>query len=100
MLNLNGENKMEEYNRNPENRPMSSTGAENRAKSRDNREKHDNRAEIDGKKGDFRDDWSEPTGETSAIPGANEKKDIGDKAAGAGLGGNKGRGTRTPGEFD
>lgn len=91
---------MEEYNRNPENRPMSSTDAENRAKSRENREEQDNRAKMDGKKGNFRDDRSEPTGETSAIPGANEDKDIGDKAAGAGLGGNKGRGTRTPGEFD
>lgn len=91
---------MEEYNRNPENRPMSSTGAENRARSSKDDEKNDNRAEMDGKKGDFNDDQSRPTGETSAIPGAEQDRDIGDKAAGAGLGGNKGRGTRTPGEFD
>jgi hypothetical protein len=53
-----------------------------------------NSADLNGKKGKFRTEELETT-DTSAIPGAENSKDVGDAAAGAGLGGNQGRGTRS-----
>lgn len=89
---------------NPEN-SASQTGAENRAGTRDyaaenrgenTREAH--RAELDGKKGKIETEHTESTGKTSAIPGA-ETKEEGTASAGAGLGGNKGTGTRNKKDF-
>ncbi|WP_224994540.1 hypothetical protein [Cesiribacter sp. SM1] len=54
----------------------------------------DNRADLNGKKGKFETEDLEKT-DVSAIPGAELNKDVGDAAAGAGLGGNQGRGTRS-----
>ena len=89
-------------NADTENR-ASRTGAENRAttdrpaeRGENTRETH--RAEIDGKKGKIETEHTEPTGKTSAIPGA-DKKEEGTAASGAGLGGNKGTGTRNKKDF-
>ncbi len=83
----------------------SQTGAENRAGTRDRsaeargeNTREANRAEIDGKKGKIKTEHTEPTGKTSAIPGA-ESKEEGTASAGAGLGGNKGTGTRNKKDF-
>lgn len=92
---------MEEYNRNPENRPLSKPRDGSLNRNEEEKQKKDKRAALNRKKGDFSgDEKARPTGDPSALPGAEEERDIGDKASGAGLGGNKGKGTRTPGEFD
>ena len=80
------------------------TGAENRAttdraaKTSTDSTREANRAEIDGKKGKIKTEHTEPTGNTSAIPGADKKQE-GSAAAGAGLGDNKGTGTRNKKDF-
>ena len=56
------------------------------------------RADMNGKKGDFKTEKLEKT-RTSAIPGAESDEDIGNAASGAGLGGNKGQGTRSKKDF-
>lgn len=98
---------MEDRNRKPidtENK-AGRTGAENRASTRDRaaeargestREAH--RAEIDGKKGRIETEHTGPTGKTSALPGADSKEE-GTASAGAGLGNNKGTGTRNKKDF-
>lgn len=53
------------------------------------------RADMNGNKGHFESEKLEETGRTSAIPGAESKDDVGEAASGAGLGGNKGQGTRS-----
>lgn len=57
-----------------------------------------NRAGMNGKKGKFETEELEKTG-TSAMPGAEEVGNVGDAASGAGLGGNKGTGTRSKKDF-
>lgn len=88
----------------PENK-ASQTGAENRtdtrdraAESRGEKTREGHRAEMDGKEGKIETEHTEPTDKTSAIPGA-EAKEEGTASAGAGLGGNKGTGTRNKKDF-
>lgn len=57
-----------------------------------------NRAELDGKTGKFETEKLEKT-DVSAIPGAEADDKIGEAASGAGLGGNKGTGTRSKKDF-
>lgn len=57
-----------------------------------------NRADMNGKEGRFESEELKKTG-TSAIPGAEEEGDVGDAASGAGIGGNKGTGTRNKKDF-
>ena len=84
-------------------RTASASGAENRnQENADRREKdkiEENRAEFNGKKGRIETEHTQPTGETSALPGAEENKEVGTAAAGAGLGGNKGTGTNNKKDF-
>jgi hypothetical protein len=64
----------------------------------------DRTAEMNGKKGEIETEHTRPTGKTSAIPG-NSSPDAkridkeGTAASGAGLGGNKGTGTRSKKDF-
>lgn len=51
------------------------------------------RAKLDGETGKFESENVSETNTDSDLPGAGEKEDIGTAASGAGLGGNKGRGT-------
>lgn len=60
--------------------------------------KDENRAELNGKEGHFETEKLEKT-DTSAVPGAESDGDIGEAASGAGLGGNKGQGTRSKKDF-
>jgi hypothetical protein len=64
----------------------------------------DRTAEMNGKKGEIETEHTQPTGKTSAIPGnsspgAEEVEREGTAASGAGLGGNKGTGTRSKKDF-
>ncbi len=64
----------------------------------------DRTAEMNNKKGKLETEHTRPTGETSAIPGNSnpEAKEIdreGTASSGAGLGGNKGTGTRNKKDF-
>lgn len=61
-------------------------------------------ATLNGKKGKIETEYTGPTGRTSAIPGhanpgAERIDDEGTAASGAGLGGNKGTGTRNKKDF-
>lgn len=92
---------MEENKKNTS-REASRTGAENRKKEKphkgeDTLDQH--RAEMDGNVGKFEDEHTRPTGRTSALPGADEDENVGTASTGAGLGGNKGTGTRKKDEF-
>lgn len=68
----------------------------NRMPDNDKAKKADveNKADLNGKEGKFKTEKLKKTG-TSALPGAEEEGKIGDEASGAGIGGNKGRGTRS-----
>lgn len=84
------------------NREFSETGAENQAKEKNEQKKRKSEeeiAEMNGRKGKIETEHTEPTGRTSAIPGADEEEDLGTSSSGAGLGGNKGTGTRRKDEF-
>ncbi len=60
----------------------------------------DTRAEMNGKVGHFETEHTEPTGEGSSIPGAEENRKIISEATGAGIGGNAGRGTASKKKLD
>jgi hypothetical protein len=62
--------------------------------------KDENRAKMDGKVGDFTSGRTEQLDDASAIPGADLDDDLENAAAGAGLGGNKGRGTQSKSSLD
>lgn len=67
-------------------------------------EGEDRTATLNGKKGKIETEHTGPTGRTSAIPGnsnpgAERIDDEGTAASGAGLGGNKGTGTRNKKDF-
>lgn len=88
------------------NRQSSRTGAENRnseTRPTDSRKGEDtldeHRADMNGKVGKFETEHTEPTGEGSDVAGAETKDEVGTSSAGAGLGGNKGTGTRKKSEF-
>lgn len=97
--------------RTPENskRPVSERDAQPRSPFRDREpeergEGEDRTAELNGKKGKIETEHTRPTGRTSAIPGnsnpdAKEIDDEGTASSGAGLGGNKGTGTRNKKDF-
>lgn len=87
-------------------RPVSQRDAQPRSPLRDREPKEagDRAAELDGKKGKIETEHTEPTGRTSAIPGntnpdAKKTDDEGTASSGAGLGGNKGTGTRNKKDF-
>lgn len=88
------------------NRTASTTGAEqrlNKTSEKEGRKEKDKvdarRAELNGKEGKFETEHTQPTGEGSGLPGA-EEKEVGTAAAGAGLGGNKGTGTSSKKNLD
>ncbi len=84
-------------------RNTSSTGAEQRyntdTENKGSNTADEHRAELNGREGKFETERTRPTGETSALPGA-EEKEPGTAAAGAGLGGNKGTGTSSKKNLD
>ena len=84
-------------------REYSETGAENQANETNEKKKRktpgEMEAEMNGRKGNIETEHTEPTGTTSAIPGADEEENVGTSSSGAGLGGNKGTGTRKKDEF-
>ena len=97
---------MEENNRNTSqeenktNRKSSATGAENRFdETAHKKDPNDHTAEVNGNKGHMETEHTHPTGEGSAIPGAEEDENVGNAASGAGLGRNKGTGTRKKDQF-
>lgn len=86
-------------------REFSKTGAEKRStetpdkkskKGDDTLDQH--RAEMDGNVGEFETEHTYPIDE-SGVAGADQDKDVGTSSAGAGLGGNKGTGTRNKKDF-
>lgn len=92
-----------DYNKN---REYSETGAENRkketprkeaGKGEDTLDRH--RADMSGNTGKFETEHTHPVADNSAAPGAEEKDEVGTAASGAGLGGNKGTGTRNKKDF-
>ena len=73
-------------------------------KDRKPEERDDKRPEFNGREEKIETEHTRPTGRTSAIPGnsnpdAKEIDDEGTASSGAGLGGNKGTGTRNKKDF-
>lgn len=76
----------------------------NPLKDRQPESREDRAAEFSGKKGKIETEHTQPTGKTSAIPGnsnpdAKKADEEGTASSGAGLGGNKGTGTRNKKDF-
>lgn len=61
-------NDMEEYNRNPENRPMSGTTTDNKAHSKEDTEQYGNKLKEDWENAEQKDEQSEQSGEKRPIP--------------------------------
>lgn len=90
-------NKSREYSEKGAENQNKETPRKGAGKRKDAQDRH--RADMNGNTGKFETEHTHPLDDSSAAPGAEEKDEAATSASGAGLGGNKGTGTRNKKDF-